>query len=178
MIMYGSKVYLRAIELSDKEILKGFMNDSEIEYCLGGWSFPISDYHQEEWIMSLKPSEHTLRCMIVEKEEEITIGTVVLTNIDYKNGTAEIHIKIKKDFCGKGYGTDTVKTLTAYAFQELRLQCIYAFINAYNRASQKLFERMGFLREGVLRNRIYKKGSYHDLYVYSILSKNEDGNRE
>jgi len=64
-----------------------------------------------------------------------------------------------------------------YAFNELRLNCIYAHINSYNENSQKLFEKCGFEQEGLQRNRVYKEGNYHDVYSYSILRGEFYGNR-
>lgn len=70
MNIIGDRIYLRAVELSDKEMLLDIINDEQTEYELGGWSFPISDLNQEEWIKSLKPDNKTLRCVIVNKEDD------------------------------------------------------------------------------------------------------------
>lgn len=178
MMILGEKVILRAIELSDKEILKHMINDGETEYLLGGWSFPVSDLNQEKWMKSIDSNNHVLRCMIDDRRDHTTVGTVILSDIDYINGTAEIHIKLLKNFRGKGFGTDTIKTIITYAFFELRLQCVYSQINDYNMVSHKLFEKSGFKKEGVLRNRIYKSGTYHNVFVYSILKEDVYGDRE
>lgn len=171
MNIIGEKVLLRAIEIIDKEVLLDIINDSETEYSLGGWSFPISSLNQEEWIKSQKPNTQVLRCMVDDKKDNKTLGTVILSDIDYKNGNAEIHIKLIGDVRGKGYGTDTVNTLVKYAFNELRLNCVYAHVNAYNISSQKLFEKCSFVKEGVLRNRLFKKGEYHDVIILSIINE-------
>ena len=93
---------------------------------------------------------------------------IILSDIDQKNATGHIHIKMSKDSGrGKGFGTDAVNALVLYAFEELRLNCIYANILAYNEVSIKLFERCGFRRDGILRQRIYKRGRFVDLLAYS-----------
>ena len=173
----GDRIYLRAVELSDKEMLLDIINDEQTEYELGGWSFPISNLNQEEWIKSLKPDNNTLRCVIVNKEGDRAIGTVILSDIDYKNGTAEIHIKLGNQIRSKGYGAETINLIVDYAFNELRLQCIYAHINSYNEKSQNLFEKCGFVKEGILRDRIFKKGNYHNVYSYSLLKGDFNGDR-
>lgn len=171
MNIAGEKILLRAIELSDKEVLLNIINDSDTEHSLGGWSFPVSGLNQEEWIKSLKPNINVLRCMIIDRELSNPVGTVILSDIDYKNGNGEIHIKLARDARGKGYGTDTVRTLVNYAFNELRLNCVYAHVNVYNTPSQKLFEKCGFIQEGILRSRIFKKGYYNDVIVLSIVKE-------
>jgi len=165
----GDKIYLRAIELSDKDFLLEMVNDDETEHSLGGWSFPVSNIDQEEWIKALKLEKNILRCMIIKKNDNKLMGTIGLSNIDYKNGNAEIHIKLSKSNRGKGYGFDAIKSVTKYGFEELRLNCIYAHINSYNTPSQKIFEKCGFCKEGELRSRIFKKGQYHDIFSYSII---------
>lgn len=177
MNIIGENVILRAIELSDKEILLRIINDGETEYLLGGWSFPVSELEQEAWIESLESNINILRCMIDDKQGKRTVGTVILSDIDYKNGTAEIQIKLLGDFQGKGYGTDTIRTMVNYCFNELRLHCIYARINEDNTSSQKMVERVGFNREGVLRDRVFKEGKYLDVITYSILNEENNGDR-
>ena len=96
------------------------------------------------------------------------IGTIILSNIDMKNGTAEVHVKLAvANNRGKGYGTDAVNTIVKYAFNEMRLNCIYAEILEYNQPSIKLFEKCGFKKEGTLCSRIYKGGKYINLMSFS-----------
>ena len=108
-----------------------------------------------------------------EKEQlEIGLGTIILSDIDYKNGTAQVHIKpAKKDDRGKGYGADSLDALIEYAFKEMRLHCLYATVLSYNDASKRLFEKCGFNKEGMLRDRIYKKGEYVSVISYSLLRR-------
>ncbi|MED4694895.1 GNAT family N-acetyltransferase [Peribacillus frigoritolerans] len=171
MNVIGEKVLLRAIEISDKEVLLEIINDSHTEYALGGWSFPVSSLNQEEWIKDQKPNADILRCMIIDKKDNKTLGTVILSDIDYKNGNAEIHIKLLRGVRGNGYGFDTINTIVKYTFNELRLHCVYAHINGYNIPSQKLFEKCGFKKEGLLKSRIFKKGEYHDVIILSIINE-------
>lgn len=169
MNIAGKLVTLRAIELSDCEMLRNLMNDPDTEYMLGGWSFPVSSNAQEQWCQNLSSTKNTLRVII--DAENTAIGTAVLSDIDYKNGTAQIHIKLMPgDNRHKGYGSDTVNTLVRYAFHELRLHCVYAHVNEHNEASQRLFHKCGFQQEGVLRDRIYKGGHYINDIVLSRIS--------
>lgn len=177
MNIIGDRIYLRAVELKDKEVLLNLINDEKTECALGGWSFPISELNQEAWIRSLEIDSQILRCVIVSKIDDKAIGTVIISNIDYKNGNAEIHIKLHPEIRGKGYGTETINLMSAYVFNELRLHCIYSHINSYNEKSQRLFVNCGFKKEGILRDRIFKKGMYHDVYSYSLLVGEFNGNR-
>lgn len=175
MFIYGDNVVLRAVEENDNAMLLSLINDPDTEMMLGGSSWPVSEAEQLKWFEMQERNRDVLRCVVALKDDGKAIGTLILSDIDQKNGTAQIHIKMSKDGGrGKGYGTDAVKTLVKYAFTELRLNCIYATILSYNDISVRLFNKCGFEREGILKSRIFKGGKYVDLYAYSILRNNEE----
>ena len=168
MIIHGDKVVLRAVEESDNAMLLSLINDPDTEMMLGGSSWPVSEAEQLKWFEHQERSRDVLRCIVALQEDGKAIGTIILSDIDQKNATGHIHIKMSKDSGrGKGYGTDAVNTMVQYAFEELRLNCIYANILSYNEASIKLFERCGFKKDGVSRQRVYKKGKFIDMLAYS-----------
>ena len=168
MLIKGKKVLLRAIELSDADLLQQMINDEDIERMMWGYSFPVSKHQQVKWIENLSNEKSVFRAII--DVDGVAIGTVILSDIDMRNGNAEIHIKLANSSeRGKGYGSDAVAALVAYSFNELRLNCIYCRVREDNIASQKMFEKNGFVREGCLRSRVYRNGKYYDFYEYSII---------
>lgn len=171
MNIKGKEITLRAIDATDNPMLLKIINDEATEYMLGGWSFPVSEKAQEDWTNSLKSDKCTLRCTIDMQGKGV--GVAMLTDIDYKNGNAEAHIKLDtSDVRGKGIGTDALSTIVGYAFSELRLKCVYARISAHNTASQRLFKKCGFEEEGVMRSRLFKKGEFVDVISFSKLNEN------
>ncbi len=170
MNITGERVVLRAVEEEDNGVLLSLINDPETERMTGGYSYPVSRKGQREWFQSLGEGQDTLRCVIALRENpKKAAGTVILSQIDMKNGTAQLHIKLGEDVRGRGYGRDAVKAAAGYAFEELRLNCIYAVILEYNAPSRKLFESCGFSQEGRLKSRVFKGGGYIDAYSYSLL---------
>lgn len=172
MNIQGKNVVLRAISMKDANLLMELINDAETEKMLGGSSFPVSLEGQEKWIAAQTGRTDVLRCIVALKENEEGIGTVILSDIDTKNGVAQVHIKMDKQRGrGKGYGSDALNTIVNYAFGEMRLNCIYADVLEYNTVSQKLFEKCGFHRDGVLRSRVFKGGRYINVVSYSRLKE-------
>lgn len=170
MIIKYEDVILRAIEIEDLELIREMINDPEIEHMTGGGGFPVSKHQQENWFKSLEGRNNEIRLMI-ETGDCGAIGMVMLTDIDYKNSTAQFHFKIatSKNMRGKGYGTKATNALIRYAFDHMNLNCIFSHVIEYNIASQRVHEKCGFKREGILRKRVYKGGKYHDIVVFSIL---------
>lgn len=172
MNIQGKNVVLRAISMKDANLLMDLINDAETEKMLGGSSFPVSLEGQEKWISVQTGRIDVLRCIVALKENEEGIGTVILSDIDTKNGVAQVHIKMDKQHGrGKGYGSDALNTIVNYAFGEMRLNCIYADVLEYNTVSQKLFEKCGFHRDGLLRSRVFKGGRYINVVSYSRLKE-------
>lgn len=170
MNIKGKKVFLRAMELEDMEFLRAMINDEDMEHNVIGWSFPVSQYEQQKWFESTIQNKNNLRFIIEAGGKPIGLAT--LTSIDWKNRKASHGIKLfGDDIKGKGYGTDTVRTIMKYAFEELQLNRLYGSILEYNTASRKLYEKCGWTEEGVERKSIFKNNQYHDEIVLGILKE-------
>ncbi len=174
IIEYGC-VKLRAIEKEDFELLFYLINAPEIECKTVGWHFPVSRMAQRQWIDDFKCSDKSIKLMI-ELVNSKTIGMIMLDEIDWKNRTATFGCKIsaKPEERIKGDALDAVKGILKYAFDEMGMNCIHAEILDDNFFSQKLCKRGGFIEEGVLRKRIYKKGEFKNLIVLSVLKEEFD----
>lgn len=171
MIIKNGCVILRAIEKKDLEFLQDMINDPSIEYMTGGYSFPVSFDRQIRWFESYDQQKE-LRCMI-EIKGGATIGMIMLTNIDWKNRTAELAQKTKAKLEDRKEGDvlDAMMGFLNYAFNELNLNCIHGTVLEYNMLSRKLAARCGLKEEGVLRQRIFKKGKYHNIIANSVIKE-------
>ena len=168
MIINAHTVVLRAIEESDLPLLYSMINDPEIERMTGGSCFPVSKDRQARWFTNYD-QQKDLRCMI-EIKGGVTIGTIMLTDIDWKNRTGQLHQKIKAEVTDRKKNDvyDAMMGFLNYAFNELDLQCVYGTVLEYNLLSRKLAMRCGLKEEGVLRSRIFKNGGRWNLIANSI----------
>ncbi len=172
MILTDDLVVLRAIEETDAEKLMEMINDPEIENSVVGYSFPVSLSNQKKWISELK-HETTIRYAIDCKTVGFA-GIISISNLDLKNRSGNLNIKLLKPARGKGIAEHSVKLLVSYCFDELNLNCLYAGVIERNEASKKLWLKLGFKIDGILRQRVYKNGEYHNLIEYSILKDEYD----
>lgn len=173
MILSDGIITLRGIEKEDAEILLELINSADVEDSVLGWSFPVTKHQQLQWIEALK-NENNVRYSVVVGNK--AIGMASLTNIDWKNRVANLNIKLHIKFRGQGFGKRVIAMLKEYAFSELNIHCLTAGILEDNVASIQIFEKNGFELEGRLRHRIYKRGSYKNVLIFSCL-KSEDNER-
>lgn len=179
MNLEGNKICLRNLEDSDRDILKDLINDEHISRNIVGWSKPISSVEHNLWFNNLK-NDLNFRYIIADKcKKEQVYGTAAISRIDWKNRRCSIDIKLIQEFQGKGYGNETITLLIKYIFEELNMYRIFVNILECNTRSIELFEKMGFIKEGVQRKAIYKNGQYNNLIMYSLLKEEylNEGNR-
>lgn len=170
MNLIGNKVILRAMEFEDMEMYRCMANDTEIEWLVGGWSFPISKIEQNQWYDRVISDKKNLRFTIVDKIDNKPIGMVNLVNIDWKNRSAFHGIKLSSDTpSGKGYGKDSVMTIMKYAFEELQLNRLDGAWTEYNTASINLYKKCGWKIEGTKEKAVFKRGKYYNKHFGGIL---------
>lgn len=173
MNIYGKRIYLRAMELADMEMYREMANDPDIEWMIGGWSFPISTKEQNDWYDKVIADKKNLRFTIVLKEDDEAVGMVNLVNIDWKNRSGFHGIKLSsKAPKGQGIATDAVMAIMQYAFEELQLNRLDGAWTEYNKASIALYKKCGWEIEGCKKRGVFKRGKYYDRYFGGILVEN------
>lgn len=108
---------------------------------------------------------------IIHKETNELIGTCCLGDFDNGARRTEIGYDIKQKEWGKGYATEAVKAVVAYGFNSMNLNRIEAQITPGNDGSVRVLEKLGFVREGLLRERDLMKGELVDGIMMSILHR-------
>ena len=102
-------------------------------------------------------------------ERENLIGSIGFVNFNWPSKRAEIGYWIAKDHEGKGIITKSCKLLLNYAFGDLKLNRIEIRCAAENVRSRAVPERLGFTREAVLRQSLWRHDRFYDMVIYGIL---------
>ena len=167
-MLKGTKVILRAFEREDLPNAHRWINDWEVLRFLSP-NFPQSMVEEERWFDSLQ-GRSDIKTFAIVTHEGRHIGTVDLRNIGFQTRSAELGIMIgEKDCWSQGYGTDAIKTLLSFAFQNLNLHRVYLRTFEFNSRGQRCFEKCGFKQEGALREAVFRDGRYWDVIEMGIL---------
>jgi RimJ/RimL family protein N-acetyltransferase len=100
------------------------------------------------------------------------IGAIALADVQWVHRTAMFGIGIgigEREYRGKGYGSDAIRLILRYAFEELNLYRVWTHTISFNQAAMRCFERAGFKKEGVGRGVIEREGRRFDLVYYGML---------
>lgn len=112
------------------------------------------------------PKQHVL--LVIEAGGEL-VGECGLYDIDHFNGRCDLGIALGKDYWGKGYGQDAVKTLVDYAFTHLDLRRVGLRVLADDPRAVGAYTKAGFVQEGRLRAYSIVEGTPRDEFVMGIL---------
>ena len=162
---------LRELDKRDLTTVNKWRNDKELIDHLGAPFRYINQIVDDRWFDNYMNNRSTcVRCAIVTEESDGIIGLVSLIKIDQMNQSAEFHIMIgDKQNRGKGAGSFAVKEMLQHAFLNLNLQRIELTVNEDNASAINLYEKVGFVREGMKRKARFKNGEFINMYLYSIL---------
>lgn len=88
-----------------------------------------------------------------------------------ENRGAELDLVIgERSAWGRGYGTAATRAACAYGFDVMGLHRIHLWVVATNAAAIRVYERCGFVHEGVARDRLYRRGAFHDCALMGRLA--------
>ncbi len=165
-------MYLRALELDDYKKIVNWRNDTEITDLLGGNRFYVSSQREKEWVEDAIRNDRNNLHLVICNDNKEALGLVNLTNIDYQNKKAEFSIMIgDKKSQGKGIGKQSTILMLKHAFEFLNLNKVWLTVLTSNTIAIKLYEKIGFQNEGILRQEIYKNNKYQDMAIMSILKE-------
>ena len=107
---------------------------------------------------------------ITHKGKDRMIGNIALWRLEKEHYRAEIGYVLHPAHQGKGIMQEAMQAVIAYAFGTMGLHSIEANINPANLPSQRLLEKIGFVREAYFRENYYYNGKFLDSAIYSLLA--------
>ena len=133
----------------------GWLQDGEVVRTLNLPRYvdsPVTFKEVAAYVDAVNASENDLFLALHLTDDDTFVGTVKAGRIDWHAGTADIGIMIgRKDLWGRRIATDALATLCRHLFEVVGLRRLTAGVMATNPAMIKVFEKLGFQREGVFR---------------------------
>ena len=131
---------------------------------------PISAEAHAEWERPFLNAPNSYVFRLRTLEDDLLTGVGALGDVQWAHRTAMLGLAIGDPaYWGRGYGSDAIRLLLRYGFEERNLHKVWLSTIGFNVRAQRAFERAGFVREGVQREMIEWAGRRFDLLLYGML---------
>ena len=164
-------VRLRALEPTDLENAYTWVNDREVTQYLMV-RYPWSRAREEKYLQEASSEDNSFGDvrLAIETKEGVHIGMCGLHRARPEDRGAELGIMIgDKSFWSNGYGTDTVRTLLHFAFEQINMHKVALGVFEFNERAMACYRKCGFVDEGRFREEYFQDGRYWDVARMSIL---------
>ena len=173
-LLRGSLVQLRAVNsTTDAEPFSRWSRDSEYMRLSDGSAARLFNLKQTtEFIEKEFENESlaTFAFSIWTLEDNRMIGEIDLSGINWASGESIVGISIgDRNDWGKGYGTDAMRIVLRFAFDELNLHRVFLNTFEYNPRAIRSYEKCGFKDEGRQRGMLNREGKRWDIIYMGIL---------
>lgn len=170
MIFYcGKEIHLRSVERKDLPKIASLRNSVETWPHLTD-PIPVTEKDQEAWFSSISLRSGRFWAIACNKEHDF-IGLARMDQHDAQNRSLRIGVDVEVALRGLGFGTKTYRTLFTYVFDELNIHRLWLQVLETNERGIHLYDRLGFKKEGILRDAVFRRGSYVGYIVMSILEQ-------
>lgn len=141
---------------TDDEVTKYMMWNS-YTFRREAESFFANVVDKHPWFKAICLSEKAIGSITLDKGKEM------------HSCKAELGYVIARKYWGKGLATQAINLAIQTGFQDLDVVRIEAYVDPINIGSQRVLEKNGFIKEGLLKNYVVHKGEIKDRFIYSIL---------
>jgi ribosomal-protein-alanine N-acetyltransferase len=179
----SERLILRELTLEDTgEIFKHFANEEVTRYIDAEPTKTMEEVEEIiQWGQGLLRYEKGILWGIFKQTDNSFIGQI---NYVKKLGTpfnptihrAEIGYEISPRYWRKGFAAEAIMASLPFVFTEMEINRVEAFVHVKNRGSQKVLEKLGFHKEGVLREYVLWNNESWDMICYSMLKNDFDHN--
>jgi len=126
----------------------------------------------DEWCASRTDQDDRLDLAVVERETATWVGEVVIHDWDLDNRSCGFRIALGETGRDRGLGTEATSLIVDYVFDQIDdppVNRLALEVFDFNRRGIAVYEKLGFRREGVLRQALLWGGAFHDAIVMSIV---------
>ena len=161
---------IRAVEPEDWEAFHRWDEDDETSRHAYLVPFPRSQAATRRWTeeAALRQPEGDVCRWVIANAAGDPVGTINTHTCDRRNGTFGYGVAVEEAHRRHGHAAAAIRLVLRYFFAELGYQKATVHVYAFNGASARLHERLGFQREGRLRRMILTAGEHADVLVYGI----------
>lgn len=173
IVISAKSLTLRFLSEADLPAAYDIFSDPEV---MRYWSYSpwTGRVQAQQWLTRIQEGYRTRNALqfgIERRADSVLVGTCTIFQFHVASRRAEIGYALGRPYWGLGYMDSALQALLRYAFQTLDLNRLEADIDPRNVASARTLERLGFQKEGYLRERWIVNDEISDTYLYGLLRR-------
>ena len=169
--LVGESVELRRHDRANYPLYARWYGDEEIWHLTSWMSQPMQPAAVERLFKEREKSSIDDSFAIHREGEDEPVGAIGLSNISEANASADLSVIVgEAEARDQGVGTEAIRLILTYAFEELGLNSVALSVFDFNEAAIHTYENLGFEREARMREAIRRDDRFHDAILMRILA--------
>lgn len=172
-LLRGARVRLTALNPDDLPTIARWQQNAEFLRLFDACpAAPKNETALSRWLEERSKANDAFLFAVRPLDSDELLGYAELDGILWAHQSSWLSMAIgDPSQWDKGYGTEAMQLLLAFAFRELNLHRVQLTVFAYNQRAIALYENLGFQREGVYRELLQRDGARHDMLLYGLLRR-------
>ncbi len=174
----GDRVLLRPFDETDIDFLLQILDEPNLKKLTGSVDNDseanrrANRYERQEtidWYRTRNQQDERLDLAVVHKPSGELAGEVVFNDYDESTGNVNFRVLLSEKFCNQGIGTEAISLFIKYGMEVLKFHKINLEVFSFNPRAERVYQKVGFILEGVKREEFCYNGKYVDTKLYAML---------
>ncbi len=168
-VLHGDLVTLRPVRAADAACL--LVPDPEASRLTGSHGRVPTAAQLEQWYASRGELDNRLDLAVIDRASGEFAGEVVLNNLEPVNRACNFRILLTGErHRGRGLGTEAARLILAHSFETAGLHRVELAVYRFNPRARRVYQKVGFVYEGTMRDALWWDGEWIDADTMSILA--------
>ena len=166
-IIEGERVVLRPLAVEDAEAFQAAQDEESRRFTGTRRTFTVAELR--DWATTRAAASDRLDLAIVERGTGTWLGELAINDWSPDDHSCNFRIALAPAGRDRGFGTEATRLIIDHVFTNLPIHRISLDVFDFNPRAAHVYERAGFVREGLLRDTLHWDGEYHSSIMMSIL---------
>lgn len=166
-IIEGERIVLRPLAPEDAEAFHAAQDAASQRFTGTRRTFSVAELR--DWATSRAVTTDRLDLAVVERATGTWLGELAINDWSPDDHSCNFRIALAPAGRDRGFGTEAARLIVDYVFTHLPIHRISLDVFDFNPRAAHVYERVGFVREGLLRDTLFWDGGYHSSIMMSIL---------
>jgi ribosomal-protein-alanine N-acetyltransferase len=172
IVITTARLRLRELEVEDTEAICALYTDPEVARYVTYRPATVEECRKDlvallEWPSGTPRSHYHLAVTLAN--QDALIGWCSLDIISRSHAEAELGYALNRTYWGQGYMTEAVQALLSFGLTTPRLHRVFATYHSENHASERVLQKVGMQKEGLLCEHRWSNGRWRDSLLYALL---------